>query len=85
VWLLENPTQGIDVEARQEVHRLLQEAREMGKSILLFSSDLDELITLSDRILVFRDGRIQREITEPWNETPRDLLGCMLGGEKGEV
>lgn len=84
VWLLENPTQGIDVEARQEVHRLLREAREAGKSILLFSSDLEELITLTDRILVFRNGRVVREITEPWKETPRNLLGLMLGGEKRE-
>ncbi len=84
IWLLENPTQGIDVEARQEVHRLLLEARESGKSIVLFSSDLDELITLADRILVFRNGQIQKEITEPWKETPRNLLSLMLGGEHHE-
>ncbi|NSW77204.1 MAG: sugar ABC transporter ATP-binding protein, partial [Candidatus Atribacteria bacterium] len=84
IWLLENPTQGIDVEARQEVQKLLLEAREMGKGILLFSSDLDELTVLADRILVFRNGRVNTEIHEPWQTTPRHLLGLMLGGAKSE-
>ncbi|MEN3186184.1 MAG: sugar ABC transporter ATP-binding protein [Atribacterota bacterium] len=81
IWLLENPTQGIDVEARQEVQRLLLEARAMQKAILLFSSDLDELAKLADRILVFRNGRVSTEIHEPWQVTPKYLLSLMLGGE----
>lgn len=79
-WLLEDPTQGIDVEARMEVHHLLLQARSQGKSILLFSSDLEELLTLADRMLVFRKGRVVREILDPGNITTQELLGEMLGG-----
>ncbi|MGQ9622746.1 MAG: sugar ABC transporter ATP-binding protein [Candidatus Caldatribacteriaceae bacterium] len=80
LWLLEDPTQGIDVETRVEVHHLLLQARSQGKSILLFSSDLEELLTLADRIMVFHKGRIVREIIDPVNTTTRELLREMLGG-----
>jgi ABC-type sugar transport system ATPase subunit len=79
-WLLEDPTQGIDVEARAEVHHLLLQARSLGKSILLFSSDFDELITVTDRILVFHRGKVVQEIDQPEQTTPQELLRLMLGG-----
>ncbi|BER91772.1 sugar ABC transporter ATP-binding protein [Atrimonas thermophila] len=79
-WLLEDPTQGIDVEARAEVHHLLLQARSLGKSILLFSSDFDELITVTDRILVFHRGKVVQEIDRPEQTTPQELLRLMLGG-----
>lgn len=79
-WLLEDPTQGIDVEARAEVHHLLLQARSLGKSILLFSSDFDELITVTDRILVFHRGKVVQEIDKPEQTTSQELLRLMLGG-----
>ncbi len=80
IWLLEDPTQGVDVETRQEIHHLLIEARNSGKSILIFSSDLEELLTVSDRIIVMYKGRPTREIENPATVTTQELLSMTLGG-----
>jgi ABC-type sugar transport system ATPase subunit len=65
VLLLNNPTRGVDVGARAEIYRSLREAADRGLGILLASEDLNELIGLSDRILVMRAGRIVAEIDDP--------------------
>jgi general nucleoside transport system ATP-binding protein len=61
VLLAANPTQGLDVGASDYVHRRLLDAREAGTAIVLVSHDLDELLKLSDRVLVFYRGRIDYE------------------------
>lgn len=61
VLLLDEPTRGIDVNAKQEVYRLISEWKAQGISILVHSSDIHELIDLCDRILVMRHGRIAAE------------------------
>jgi ribose transport system ATP-binding protein len=61
VLLVDEPTRGIDVGARAEVHRLLLAEAAAGKAIVVASSDLDELFLLSDRILVMAAGRVAAE------------------------
>ncbi|MGC8777875.1 MAG: sugar ABC transporter ATP-binding protein [Candidatus Caldatribacteriaceae bacterium] len=69
-WLLKNseiiifdePTIGIDVNAKSEIHRLIADLARAGKSIIMISSENPELIALCDRILVVRHGRIVREL-----------------------
>jgi ABC-type sugar transport system ATPase subunit len=80
IWLLEEPTQGVDVEARQEIHRLLFDIKSKQKSILLVSSDLEELITVADRIIILRRGQIVVEIADSSSTSPKELLQAMLGG-----
>jgi len=80
IWLLEEPTQGVDVEARQEIHRLLFDIKSKQKSILLVSSDLEELITIADRIIILRRGQIVEEIADSSSTNPKELLKAMLGG-----
>ncbi|TAH36925.1 MAG: sugar ABC transporter ATP-binding protein [Planctomycetota bacterium] len=58
VLVLDEPTQGIDVGGRQEIHGLILEAAAKGCAVLLISSDLPELLELSDRIVVLRRGRV---------------------------
>jgi ABC-type sugar transport system ATPase subunit len=58
VFLLDEPTQGIDVGAKAAVYRLIGELTEAGKGVILISSDHDELIALSDRIAIVSHGRI---------------------------
>jgi ribose transport system ATP-binding protein len=58
VLILDEPTQGIDVGAKQEVYRMLQELTARGVGVLLISSDYPELLAISDRIVVVRRGRI---------------------------
>lgn len=55
--LLDEPTQGVDVGAREEIHAIIRSAVEGGMAVILVSSDLDELCELSDRVLVLRRGR----------------------------
>jgi ribose transport system ATP-binding protein len=57
VLLLDEPTRGIDVGAKAEIYRLIATLAEQGKAIILVSSELPELMLLSDRILVLREGR----------------------------
>jgi rhamnose transport system ATP-binding protein len=61
VLILDEPTRGIDVRTKSEVHRLIAELAERGLAVLLISSDLPEVLTMSDRVLVMREGRIVRE------------------------
>jgi ribose/xylose/arabinose/galactoside ABC-type transport system permease subunit len=58
VLILDEPTRGIDVGAKAEVHHLMAELARQGKSILMISSDLPEVLAMSDRVLVMREGRI---------------------------
>jgi general nucleoside transport system ATP-binding protein len=70
------PTRGLDVGAIEGVHRLLLAQREAGAAILLISEELEELISLSDRILVIYEGKIMGEMTEP----DMDTIGMMMTG-----
>ncbi len=55
--ILDEPTRGIDVGAKAEVHHIINELAKQGLGILLISSDLPEVLAMSDRILVMREGR----------------------------
>ena len=57
VLILDEPTRGIDVGAKVEVHHLIDELAQAGMAIILISSDLPEVLAMSDRILVMREGR----------------------------
>lgn len=62
VLLLDEPTRGVDVGARDEIYALLEKLTEKGVAVLVASSDLPEVLRLAHRILVLRDGRIVREL-----------------------
>ena len=73
-----HPTRGIDVGAQASVWEQIREARAGGLATLLISADLDELIGLSDTILVMLRGRLVAQV-DPNNVTPRDLGAYMTG------
>ncbi|PDV85891.1 D-xylose ABC transporter ATP-binding protein [Rhizobium sp. H4] len=62
VILMDEPTRGIDVGAKAEIHRLLRELASSGIGIIVISSEMPELLGLSDRLLVVREGRIAGEL-----------------------
>jgi len=62
VLILDEPTRGIDIGAKVEVHRIISELAASGLGIILISSDLPEVLAMSDRILVLHEGRITAEI-----------------------
>lgn len=78
VLILDEPTRGIDVGAKVEVHQLVDELVRQGMAIILISSDLPEVMTMSDRILVMREGR-QMGIVPRAEATPERLLGLAMG------
>jgi len=65
ILLLDEPTQGVDVEARAEIYRLIREAVASGTSVIVVTADLEELARVSDRVVVLADGRITGEIRGP--------------------
>jgi ribose transport system ATP-binding protein len=83
VLILDEPTRGVDVGAREEIYKLMQTFKKEGKAILMISSDLPEILTQSDRILVMAKGRIVGEI--PHREaTEQKLLSLALeAGKRG--
>ncbi len=61
ILLLDEPTRGIDVGAKSEIYRLIDALAHQGKAILLISSEMDEVLSMSDRVLVMRQGRLVAE------------------------
>jgi ABC-type sugar transport system ATPase subunit len=62
VFILDEPTRGIDVGAKAEIHKLIRELADQGRAVLVVSSELPELLALADRILVMREGRLMGEV-----------------------
>ena len=71
LFLLNEPTQGVDVHARQEIHQLLRTAAAAGTAMLVASSDFRELSELCDRVLVLAKGKIVSELSRPNIDTHR--------------
>ncbi|RSM77738.1 sugar ABC transporter ATP-binding protein [Amycolatopsis sp. WAC 01375] len=79
VLLLDEPTRGVDVGARAELYRLIEELAATGVAIVLVSSEIPEVLGLSDRVLVLREGRVLAE--KPSAElTEADVLDVILEG-----
>ncbi len=83
VLIAAQPTRGLDVGAIEFVHRRLVEERDEGRAILLVSLELEEILSLSDRILVMYEGEIVGEF--PPTATEEELGIAMTGGARGEV
>ena len=65
VFLLDEPTRGIDVGAKQQVYRLIADLADAGAAVLVASSEIEELLGLCDRILVMRRGEIVARFARP--------------------
>ncbi len=84
VLILDEPTRGIDVGAKVEVHQLIDELAAEGMAIILISSDLPEVLAMSDRILVMREGR-QMTIIDHADATQESVLAAAMGQSAAEV
>jgi len=84
VVAISQPTRGLDIGAIEFIHRTILNMRTKGIGILLVSMELDEIFSLSDRILVFYEGEIMGEVLP--NEVNREEIGLMMAGHsKAEV
>lgn len=78
IFIVSEPTRGLDINATEFIHKLLIKLRDKGKAILLISTDLDEILQLSDRIAVIYEGKIMA-IGKP-KEFTLEKLGLLMGG-----
>ena len=84
VVIFDEPTRGIDVGAKYEIHLLINRLAAQGKAILMISSELPEVLGMSDRILVMQEGRIAGEIRDVAGATQEQLLALAMpqGGQE---
>jgi ABC-type sugar transport system ATPase subunit len=80
--LLDDPTVGVDIGARAEIHDALRQLAASGVSVLLYSSDVDELISLSDRVIILDRGSCVAELHQP-HVTAEEVLHAMTGATAG--
>lgn len=78
--VLAEPTQGVDIGAKEEIHRIVADLAERGTAVLVITTDLAEAQRIADRILVFRSGRIAREF--PPTAGQAALLAAAAGAEE---
>ncbi len=71
--ILNDPTRGIDVGTREEIYGLIREMAADGIGILLCAESLEEVIGMSDRIVVMRDGRVTAELPAPTTAKPTEI------------
>jgi ABC-type sugar transport system ATPase subunit len=82
ILVLDEPTRGVDVGAREEMFRIIGELAEAGMAIILISSDLDEVIQMSHRVAVYRDGTILTTLTS--EQTSLEVIMRLLTGAGAE-
>jgi ABC-type sugar transport system ATPase subunit len=78
ILLLDDPTKGVDVAARRELHNFLKRAADEGMTVIMVSSDNDELLELSDRIYIFYEGGVHG-VLEGGDRTEEKLVSAMMG------
>ncbi len=78
ILVLDSPTRGIDVKVKQAIYALMQELTAQGKSIIMISEEIPELLGMSDRILIMKDGRINGIFTRNPQLNEEDLIAKMV-------
>lgn len=84
ILILDEPTRGIDVGAKAEVHQIINELAGQGLGIIMISSDMPEVLAMSDRILVMREGR-QMGIYTRKEATQETILAAAMGQNNSAV
>jgi ABC-type sugar transport system ATPase subunit len=81
--MLDEPTRGVDVNAKAEIHRMIDEIAGAGVAVLMISSELPELVGMSDRIYVMRDGGVAAEIADRASMTQERIVDLICQQEPG--
>lgn len=76
--LLDDPTKGVDIHSRHEIHRILRQCADEGMTVIISSSESEELLSVSDRIYVFYEGTVSAVLAGD-NKTPEALVAAMMG------
>ena len=78
IYIFDCPTRGIDIGVKSEIYKLLTDLKKQGKAILMISEELPELIGMSDRILIFKDGVIKGTFMRSAELTEHKLIDYMI-------
>jgi ribose transport system ATP-binding protein len=78
VYIFDEPTKGVDIGAREQIYELIIELAERGKCIIMISSDMPELLSMSDRIGVMRNGRLV-DIVQNKDIEEEDMIRRFIG------
>jgi ABC-type sugar transport system ATPase subunit len=78
IVIFDEPTRGIDVGVKREIYDLINRLAEEGRAVLLVSSELPELLGMSDRIVVMRDGEVRGEIPDPASASQEQVLAMVV-------
>ncbi len=76
--VFDSPTRGIDIKVKQDIYQLMDQMRKNGKSIIMISEELMELIGMCDRILIMKDGKLNGEVLRNEELTENDLIEKMV-------
>jgi ribose transport system ATP-binding protein len=78
---LDEVTAGVDIGAKSEIYALLSVLSQRGSGVVLATSDIEEAIGLSDRIIILFNGRVVKEV-DPKYTSKAEILSCIMGDEK---
>jgi ABC-type sugar transport system ATPase subunit len=84
VIILDEPTRGIDIKTKADIHRIMSKLAGQGKAVLMISSELVEVLGMSDRVLVLHEGKLMGEF-ERRDLDPNRIMQCAMGKTKQEV
>ncbi|MCD6288514.1 MAG: sugar ABC transporter ATP-binding protein [Candidatus Hydrogenedentes bacterium] len=82
VMICDEPTRGIDVGTKYEIYLLINKLASQGKAIVMISSELPEILGMSDRIVVMHEGEVKVEITDVASATQEQIMSIILGTEQ---
>lgn len=85
ILIFDEPTQGIDVGTRAEIYKIMNELTEQGVSIIMVSSDIEELIGMSDRIIILREGQLVKVLNEVSNITQEQIAHLTSSGGEEDL
>jgi ABC-type sugar transport system ATPase subunit len=78
-FIFDEPTRGIDVGAKYEIYQWMNQLAKAGKGIIMISSELPEVLGMSDRILVMKEGELMGELTNGPDVTQETLMSLAIG------
>jgi ribose transport system ATP-binding protein len=83
IFLMDEPTRGVDVGAKEEIHNIIRELSRDGCSIIVFSSELPEIVNLCDRIVLMYEGEIRKVLRNNKDIDSEEIMHITTGGQGG--